>query len=202
MKGQTLLELVAVVAVVIIVVVALTFATISSLRNSQFAQAQAQATKLAQEGIERVRAGRDRNSCIIQSGSFGNVCSWAGNKTECKGDPPNPVCGLGSSDSIWNYQIQEKCGDTTLVPPIYCYFTVDEDGNLSYKATSDKFPDNVEVISDENEKELFYRAVILSDVADVTASLRKEVTVVVKWDDFAGPHESRLKTILRNVSIP
>lgn len=61
-KGQSLMELVVVIAVIIIVVSALTFATIASLRNAQFSKNQAQATKLAQEGIERIRALRDRDT--------------------------------------------------------------------------------------------------------------------------------------------
>lgn len=61
-KGQTLVELVVVIAVLVIVVSALTFATISSLRNAQFAKNQAQATKLAQEGLEKVRSLRDRDT--------------------------------------------------------------------------------------------------------------------------------------------
>lgn len=61
-KGQTLLELVVVITVAVIVVGALVFATIASLRNAQFAKNQAQATKLAQEGLEKVRTLRDRDS--------------------------------------------------------------------------------------------------------------------------------------------
>ncbi len=60
-KGQTLMELIVVSSVSIIIIGALVFATISSLRNAQFAKNQAQATKLAQDGIEKVRSLRDRN---------------------------------------------------------------------------------------------------------------------------------------------
>lgn len=66
--GQSLVELVVVIAVIVVVVGALTFATIASIRNANFAKNQAQATKLAQEGLERVRSGRDRNNPI--SGNF------------------------------------------------------------------------------------------------------------------------------------
>lgn len=61
-KAQTLLELVVVISVVVIVVSALTFATIASIRNASFAQNQLQATKLAQEGVEKVRTLRDRDT--------------------------------------------------------------------------------------------------------------------------------------------
>lgn len=61
-KGQTMIELIIVLALVVIVVGALTFATIASLRNAQFAKNQAQATKLAQEGLEKLRSLRDRDT--------------------------------------------------------------------------------------------------------------------------------------------
>src|SRR5688500_13500203 len=81
-RGGSLLELVVVVAVGVLVVAALSFATISSLRNSQLAKNQAQATKLAQEGIERVRAMRDRNDDITIGSNNWNWQSppfWAAN---------------------------------------------------------------------------------------------------------------------------
>lgn len=63
-SGQSLLEVVTASAVGILVVSALTYATIFSLRNATFAKNSAQATKLAQEGIERVRTLRDRDGQV------------------------------------------------------------------------------------------------------------------------------------------
>lgn len=60
-KGQSLIEVIIATTVGILVVTALTFATIFSLRNANFAKNSAQATKLAQEGIEKVRTLRDRD---------------------------------------------------------------------------------------------------------------------------------------------
>lgn len=59
--GQSLMELVVVIAMTVVVVSALVFATIASLRNANLAQNQIQATKLAQQGLERVRSLRDRD---------------------------------------------------------------------------------------------------------------------------------------------
>lgn len=70
-SGQTLLELIVVIAVIVLVVGALVFATISSLRNARLAQNQVQATKLAQEGIEKVRSIRDRDGPVNYSGTPG-----------------------------------------------------------------------------------------------------------------------------------
>lgn len=63
-KGQSLLELVVSIAIAILVLGALTFAIITSLRNASFASNQAQATKLAQEGLENVRSTRDRGGAL------------------------------------------------------------------------------------------------------------------------------------------
>src|SRR5689334_4691422 len=63
-KGQTLLELVVLVAIVVVVVSSLVFANILTSRNSQFSKNQSQATKLAQEALEKVRTLRDRDGTI------------------------------------------------------------------------------------------------------------------------------------------
>lgn len=63
-RGQSLMELVVVIAMTIVVVSALVFSTIASLRNANLAQNQIQATKLAQQGLERVRSLRDRDGKV------------------------------------------------------------------------------------------------------------------------------------------
>ncbi len=71
-KGQTLLEVVVVVAVSVLVVGALVFATIASLRNAQFANSQARAVALAQEGQEKIRSIRDRDATGMVLYNYGN----------------------------------------------------------------------------------------------------------------------------------
>lgn len=63
-KGESLVEVIIAATVGVLVVTALTFATIFSLRNANFAKNSAQATKLAQEGIEMVRTLRDRDGDV------------------------------------------------------------------------------------------------------------------------------------------
>lgn len=60
-KGQNMIELVVVISVAVVVVSALAIITLTTLKNSQFSQNQTQATKLAQEGIEKVRSLRNRD---------------------------------------------------------------------------------------------------------------------------------------------
>lgn len=185
-KGQSLIEVIVTAAVGILVVSALVFATIFSLRNANFAKNSAQATKLAQEGIERVRTGRDRNSSIIISG-VDTVDSWS-----------------STGKPIWGYQIKTSggCENITVVDS-KCYFNVGSDGSLSNTAsgfayvstTSAPLPSDAESITSAGRE--FHRIVILSD--DGSYQNQKMVTVLVTWTDFTGSHESRLTTILRKI---
>ena len=186
-SGQTLIELIIVVSVLVIVTGALVFATIASLRNAQFSKNQLQATKLAQEGIERVRIGRDRNQCITFPST--GVNSWNGNSTNS---------GCTGSGSIWTYQITgalSNCDNPTLDPQGKCYFNIDLNGllvNIGYSQTN--FPDSL-AEGIPSSTPVFRRAVTLSDET-ATFDSRKTVNVIVQWNDFAGSHQSSLTTIL------
>ena len=96
--GQSLIELMVVMAVGVLVVGALVFATISSLRNANLAKNQSQATKLAQEGIEKVRSIRDRDDGV-QFGLGG------GDQTE-------------KFSHLWVVKMNENCDGP-------CYFKLD-----------------------------------------------------------------------------
>ena len=192
-KGQTLMELTVVLAVAVLVVGALTFATIASIRNASFAKNQAQATKLAQEAIERVRIGRDRNQCIRGLGT--NINSWNGS-TDC----PAP------NGSIWNYRISGDCDKPDV--STYCYFNVSSQGALQNIGSSQNFPSSAaEGIPPRPDTPIFERVITLSDdldgnkIFDDIYSSAKKVTAIVRWTDFSGKHESRLTTILRNPNL-
>lgn len=66
--GQTLVEVLVAITVVVIVLGAFAIATIVSIRNAQFSQNQAQATKLAQEGIDKIKLGRSKDVNVFYSG--------------------------------------------------------------------------------------------------------------------------------------
>lgn len=172
--GQSLLEVIVVIAVGVIIVGALVFATISSLRSANFAKNQTQATKLAQEGIERARLGRNRNSNITGFNLGGNsVDNWI--------DP-----------DLWDF-VKGSCNP--------CYFNIDDKGNLSHIGTVitnlvEKVPPEKPIftrvinLSDENIRDL-----------DGVEKYKKEkiLSVEVSWIDFAGSHKSNLTTILRRL---
>lgn len=186
-NGQTLIEVVVATAVGIFVVTALTFATIFSLRNANFAKNSAQATKLAQEGIERVRIGRDRNQCIGALDT--SVKSWDGNSSNINCLGPGP---------IWAYQIQTDGGCDNPSDGGKCYFKVDLNGiltNIGADQTSFPTPSAEKI---PTAIAIFYRAVILSDENSLY-TFEKKATAVVQWIDATGTHESRLTTILRKL---
>ncbi len=94
-RGQSLIEVLVAITVGIFVVVALINAAVAAMRNAQYAKNQNIATKLAQEGMEQVRAVRDRMDWTIFStyGDAGKPCysvdtsSWqlVGNDAGCAG---------------------------------------------------------------------------------------------------------------------
>lgn len=183
-NGQSLIEVIIVMMVGILVVVALTFATIFSLRNANFAKTSAQATKLAQEGIERVRTGRDRNSAISGTPTYPTcdpscpVSSWNGT---------NPTAG----DSIWDDQLYNACGSG-----MNCYFkfAATSGSDLNFITTSSNFPSS----GTESIAPGFNRAIILSDDA-TSYQTQKTITVIVRWTDATGAHDSKLTTVLRKL---
>ncbi len=181
-NGQTLIELIVVVSVSVIVVGALVFATIASLRNAQFSKNQAQATKLAQEGLEIVRSSRDQNSEIVGACGFGyTYFNW-------NGDTSDPICSGVSCYSIWNCQIFNTCTQ-------HLYFQL-EPGALLVNSCGSSVPVNnyTDVYGDGK----FYRAIIISD--DSNYRSQKIVTAVVQWTDFSGTHQSKLTTVLGNLT--
>lgn len=61
-KGQSLVEVLVVLVIAAVMVIALIMIILASLKNAQFAQNQTQATKLAQDTIDKIRILRDKNS--------------------------------------------------------------------------------------------------------------------------------------------
>lgn len=180
-RGQTLMELIVVISVSIIIIGALVFATISSLRNAQFSKNQAQATKLAQEGIEKVRSARDRGSLIGGTFKISNediITSWQDSK-------------------LWSNRIDGNCGNTMATPPTFCYFKFNSSGDFLHLTAASDIPSGAEDPLNDGK---FKRVVILSDESTNNLyQVQKKVTVIVRWTDFSGPHESRLTTILRKI---
>lgn len=175
--GQSLLELLVVISVGILVAGALVFATISSLRNAYFAKSQAQATKLSQEAIEKVRSFRDLGDSAPINGltisGNKNISSWQDN-------------------NMWstNLSKNDNCSP--------CYFILGSSSlrHIQPQLNTIEIPYDAEKIPPSNPA--FFRWIEISD-AEATYQQEKTVTVIVSWIDFSGSHQSKLSTVLRRL---
>lgn len=167
-NGQSLIEMVIVIAVGVLVASALVFATIASLRNSQFAKNQSIATKLAQEGLEAVRNIRDRNiedECVYTRFVGGILVSTSRFSELYDIDFVLEPGEVG----------QMKFRDERLVTS----------GLVTSGSDFQSIPDSI-----------FSRQVQITNSNGLDYRKEKLVTVIVKWSDFSGEHQSKLSTIL------
>lgn len=169
--GQSLLELVIALGLLTVVITVLAIATVNGLKNSQFSKNQAQATKLAQEGMEKIRTIRGRNYTVC--GPVG-VTSWAALYTVST--------SLCSSAPECTYVLQNM-SQAAASPCTSTEYWLNSAAALAS-----------ERINVDNTT--FERQIKVRDYqSDIT---QKEVTVMVSWTDISGQHSSKLTTILVN----
>ncbi len=160
-NGQSLIEMVVVVSIGVLVATALVFATIASLRNSQFAKNQSIATKLAQEGIEIVRGIRDRDL---------------------------------DGECVYTRIVGQSAVSTSRFSDLYGINFATEPGNIG-RMQIDNNKLTVSGTAFKTISNIFSQQVQITD-SGMNHLTEKLVTVIVKWSDFSGEHESKLSTIL------
>lgn len=82
-KGQSLPEVLVSLAVAVVVIGALIVGVSTSIRSASFAQDQVQATKLAQDALEKVRAARDRDAQLQLSSGTKSFSQFIGDSSDC-----------------------------------------------------------------------------------------------------------------------
>jgi len=123
-SGQTLIEIILALSVVVLIITGITFAVTSSIKNATFSKNQNLATQYAQQGMEIVRAIRDRswtaffsladvNYCLSKDSQEltvrpGSYCTSDGTKAgtpnvgifvrEIRIQPSNPNCSPGGAN--------------------------------------------------------------------------------------------------------
>ena len=201
-KGQTLIEVIAAIAVGTIIITALLSLAARSNRNANFARTSAQATKLAQQGLEIFRnidSVQDQEAVRRASslcGSGDTECSWS----RLYGDSTTPV------------DIPDPAGSSS-----YNFVLVRMDSGLCPITTSwcldfgSGTPPNAEQINLDPSN--FTREVLIQDGAAIigttkanpcnTAPLGREdsklVTVTVRWDDPSGVQDVSVSTCISNL---
>lgn len=179
-RGQTLLEVVVAVVIMGVVLGALVIAVLTGLKNATLAQNQVQATKLAQETVEKIRTVRDRDGNI----TFDYSC-FAGS------------CGGGARKFSGLWIVYMSSPTVNAAPPCengVCYFRL---------RSRDPILEGVGPIPmDIPESELFKRQIIFEDENTVVSgtvrkfNVEKKITVRVLWTDSSGEHESKISTVL------
>jgi type II secretory pathway pseudopilin PulG len=174
-RGQTLIELIISVTLILIIITGVTILTVKGLQNSQYSRNQIQATKLAQEGIEKMRTIRDN--------SF-TVCGWAASgNTVAPNGLWSAACPAGC-----RYLIQETAGtcNSTATSSLWINFTA------STTAVETK---NINGVN-------FTRYVVVTNGTDLSGSANinvKNIDLIVSWTDSSGNHSSKISTQLSKI---
>lgn len=167
-KGQSLLEVTIAIGIAVIILSTMTVITLTGLKNSQFAQNQTTATKLAQDGLEQARAMRDQNkdgSVCISASNYSWTQMWT---YDCAANNCNFVI-----------QLSGVCSNPTTTPD-----NLKATPYLKLMGATPQLLDNK-----------FYRKIVIENYGAAN-SHQKKVTSQVSWNDTGGSHQVNLSTIL------
>lgn len=166
-KGQSLIEVLVVGIVSAIMILALIMIILNSLKNAQFAQNQTQATKLAQDTIDKIRILRDKNSSLAISGTY---CF-------------NAIWPTVTTDPLY-------CGTNK-----YCYFKSPSDTSIDFVGT-DFYPPGTPTLVTEDLPGGFSRQIRVSQTDTTYPNTFVNLIVTINWSDSSGAHSSQLETII------
>lgn len=167
-SGQSLVEVLVVLALSMVVMVALIIVIVVGLKNAQFAQNQARATKYAQEAVEQIKTIRDRNGRV----------NFIPEKTEFR--------------DLWGIYMtgENSCADA-LGSPAGCYFTLGNDSSLDVTTYGGS-----QSVGEGFSRQIIFED--KGSIIPPNYKTEKWVKVLVIWKDSSGSHESNLQTILTN----
>lgn len=178
-SGQSLIEVLVALSITAIVLGGLVIAVLVSLKNAQFAQNQAKATKYAQEAIDQVKTIRDRDLAVTFISNKGSACQSS--------------CSFGINcyfSDLWSCQLSTSAtSPCTVSPPgeTGCYFNLTDTPALNE-------PD-LPIYIDQSIGNGLTRKIQITDDG-TTFDKEKNVIVKVIWSDASGQHESNLQTKL------
>lgn len=167
-QGQSLIEVLVVGVVAAIMILALIMIVLNSLKNAQFAQNQTQATKLAQDTIDKIRILRDNNNFLAISGTYCFNALW-----------PTSI-----TDPLY-------CGGINK----YCYFKFLSSTSIDF-AGADVYPPVNPGLVTEDLSGGFSRQIRVNQPDTTFPNTYVNVIVTISWNDSSGPHSSQLETII------
>ena len=172
-KGQTLLELVVGLGIIMVVLGAAAISVTQSLRNSQFSKNNAQATKLAQENLEKVRTIKNSNFGVCLTSNINTCLTWENIWTQIFGNLP--ACANPTATCTFEI-LNSPCTLTATGTKPIC---------LVYKSSPAIVPGG------------FFSYQVY--IEDEVSNLQKRVTSKVFWTDSTGQHVSELVTVLSKI---
>jgi Tfp pilus assembly protein PilV len=173
-KGQTLLELVVGLSLVTVIIGALAITTTYSLRNSQFSKNQTQATKFAQEYMEKVRTIKASNYGVCFTGQSPNCSSW---------------------EDIWTNGTQGYSLFQANCVPSGCRFNTI---NGCTTASGSKAVCLRQISSPASLGNVFTGEIVIENEPGI-GDAQKRVTANVYWSDASGQHSSDLVTVFSKI---
>ena len=190
-KGQTLIEVIAAIAVGTIIITALLSLAARGNRNANFARTSAQATKIAQQGLEIIRNidSVQATDAIINHTGCSPDCRWFDMYDEAFGAPA----------ADYNFALVKF--DTGLC-------TIIESWCLDFGSGT---PNKEQISADLGN---FTREVRIEDdstlsgggpnpcnggTPPLSSTETKLVTVTVRWDDPSGAHQTEVSTCISNL---
>jgi hypothetical protein len=201
--GQTLLEIVVMIGVILVIVSGLTITVVNGLKNSQLSQNQAQATKLAQEGIEKVKTIKANNWNVCSKVSeILFLVTWAdiwttGPMGSRSTNTCRAVTGVGANSTC-----SFKLNSDSVPPPTSVPCNTILGGSIPntpiWLTSTSEISPGPEIIKETP----FTRLIYIEDYDDGTGNANlpnlKRVTSQVKWTDYSGEHVTNLSTIIAN----
>jgi hypothetical protein len=173
--GQSLLEMVVLIGLALVIVTGLTIVTVNGLKNSQFSQNQAQATRLTQEAIDCVRTAKDKNLPVCVDGTWNTVsCDGGTAYYWYDRETASYVNQIWGDNAVRNYKILTNVSSSCVGLQSVASGEKDTSLGPSFSST-------------------FTRTIRMQHIP---VSSDKRVTVNVSWSDISGMHQSNLATIL------
>jgi Tfp pilus assembly protein PilV len=164
-NGQTLLEIVVTMGLGLVVITGIAVVTVNGLKNSQLAKNQSIATKLSQQGLEKVRSIRSQN-CTVK----------------------NDITEYYWQNQTDPLKLVYKHPDFAVTPPPRFIIKSSNTSPCLVDNAHATQSDDADMVNFSN----FKREIELSNLSGFTSVIR--VTAIVTWSDYSGDHESRLVT--------
>jgi len=188
-KGQTLLEVIAAIAIASLVIASMLSLATKSNRNANFARSTAQASKIAQQGIEVIRNIRDENEQdYVTTDLCSSGCRWS----DMYSTNLSPLANL----SYYNFYLVRPPSGCPAAAVSWCIFYGTGTPGPNPENISTDLGNFTRVVRIEDDNFRPDGSDNACNSATLTNTSSKLVIVIVKWDDPSGSHTSEVSSCI------